>query len=51
MGELKTLGESVDDFISMLERVGQMTTQEAIDFIIWRVKNHPPKPKSTEKTK
>jgi hypothetical protein len=49
MSELKTLGDNVDDFIQMLERVGQMTTQEAVDFIIWRINNRPlEKPNSTE---
>lgn len=43
MGDLKTIGENVDDFIFMIARVGNMTTQEAVDFIVWRVKKYPPK--------
>lgn len=40
MSEMKTLGDNVDDLIRTIARVGHMTTQEAVDFIIWRVKNY-----------
>lgn len=42
MGEIKTLGENIDELVLTIARVGHMTTQEAINFIIWHVKNNPP---------